>query len=235
MGYSFDSCIRYSEVDQNANLTWLKLLDYFQDCSVFHSESLDLGVSYLADNHAAWVINSWQICVKRMPKLYEDVTVWTWPYELKGFFGFRNFAMDTKDGERLAYANSVWTLIDTETNLPTKLKPEMARYDIDEPLEMEKCARKLKAPDYMEKRDAFCVTQHLLDTNGHVNNGRYVELAMGYLPEDFHIDEIRVEYKMQGRLGDVFVPMVGKDEEKTTIVIADESEKPYAIVQFLGQ
>ena len=52
--YSFDSRIRYSEVDSKGTLNWLALMDYFQDCSVFHSESLHIGVDYLADHHLAF-------------------------------------------------------------------------------------------------------------------------------------------------------------------------------------
>ena len=42
--YEFNSRVRYSEVDSESRLTWLALMDYFQDCSVFHSESVNLGI-----------------------------------------------------------------------------------------------------------------------------------------------------------------------------------------------
>lgn len=234
MSYSFNSKIRYSEVDCYGKLTWIKLLDYFQDASVFQSESLDVGVDYLAEKGVAWVLNSWQICLNRMPKLAEEVCITTMPYELRGFFGKRNFAMDTIEGERLAYANSLWTFFDLKNNRPTKITPEMDRYGLDEPIEMEYCERKLKVPEEMEALDTILVTRQLLDTNGHVNNGRYVELALACLPENFAISEVRAEYKMQGMLGDTFYPWIGKDEEKITVVMADQDQKAYAIVQFLG-
>ena len=47
MKYEFDSRVRYSEVDSRGRLTWPALMDYFQDCSVFQSEMLHLGVDYL--------------------------------------------------------------------------------------------------------------------------------------------------------------------------------------------
>ena len=68
MVYEFDSRVRYSEVDSQGKLTWLALMDYFQDCSVFQSESLGIGVDYLAENHQAWVLTSWQIVLNAMPK-----------------------------------------------------------------------------------------------------------------------------------------------------------------------
>ena len=40
--YTFDSRIRYSEVDAEGHLDINAIIDYMQDCTNFHSE--DLGV-----------------------------------------------------------------------------------------------------------------------------------------------------------------------------------------------
>ena len=64
--YSFDSRIRYSEVDSQGKITLTAILDYFQDCSTFHSEDLDVGLSYLAEKEIAWVLTSWQIEVNKL-------------------------------------------------------------------------------------------------------------------------------------------------------------------------
>lgn len=234
MAFSFESRIRYSEVDQNAKLTWIKLLDYFQDVTSFQSEEIDLGVEFLAKKQIAWVLNSWQICVERMPHLNEEVVITTIPYELKGFFGLRNFVMETKAGERIACANSIWTLIDLKSNRPTKVLPEMEeKYGLGERIEMDYCERKLRIPEELKELDTIPVTHHLIDTNGHVNNGRYVELAMEYLPTDMVIQEVRAEYKMQAKEGDTLYAWINEDASKTTVVLADEEKKPYATVQFL--
>ncbi len=233
--YSFESRIRYSEVDLEGKLTWVKLLDYFQDSSVFQSESLHVGVDLLAKRKRAWVLNAWQICLNRMPRLYEQVRIVTRPYEIKGFFGSRNFILESLDGECLAYANSIWTFIDTERNLPTKVTPEFDVYEFDERIEMNYCARKLQVPEEMTECETIPVTRHLIDTNGHVNNGRYVELAMELLPEDCNVMEVRAEYKKQAREGDTFFPKIAREEDKYTVVMADAKGGIYATMQFLYQ
>ena len=91
--YTFDSRIRYSEVDSEGRLTMSSLINYFQDCSTFHSEDLGLGVEYLKGQHLVWVLCYWQITVNRYPGLGERVTIGTFPYDMKGFLGYRNFAM----------------------------------------------------------------------------------------------------------------------------------------------
>lgn len=234
MKYEFDSRIRYSEVDSEGKLTWLALMDYFQDCSVFQSEHLKIGVDYLAEHHQAWVLTSWQICLNRMPKLTDRVTTQTWAYEMKGFYGYRNFSMNDESGDRLAYANSIWALMDTQTGRPTKVPEEMAAlYGMEPQIPMECDERKIALPKEREAKDAFVVPAYFMDTNHHMNNSHYVEVALSYVPENFVIGQIRVEYRKAALCGDVMIPEVATENDKITVVLADENEKPYAIVEFV--
>ena len=44
--YTFDSRVRYSETDENGNLSLESLIDYMQDCTNFQSEDLGVGLEY---------------------------------------------------------------------------------------------------------------------------------------------------------------------------------------------
>ena len=44
--YSFDSMIRFSEVDHHGTLTLPGIINYFQDCSILHSDSLGVGMEH---------------------------------------------------------------------------------------------------------------------------------------------------------------------------------------------
>lgn len=100
--YTFESRVRYSEVGEDGRMTLQSLLDYFQDCSTFHSEDIGLGVEYFKQIHQVWLLSAWQICVNRYPKVYEQIVIGTVPYEFRGFIGCRNFEMKTAKGEVLA-------------------------------------------------------------------------------------------------------------------------------------
>ena len=63
--YTFDSRIRYSEVDKDAYLTIESLIDYFQDCSTFQTQDGPATMEYLRKKNIAWVLNSWQIIINR--------------------------------------------------------------------------------------------------------------------------------------------------------------------------
>lgn len=41
--YTFQSRVRYSELDPERKLSIASIVDYFQDCSTFHSEQLGGG------------------------------------------------------------------------------------------------------------------------------------------------------------------------------------------------
>ena len=235
--YTFDSRVRYSEVGVDGNLTIESLLDYFQDCSTFHSEDIGLGVDYFNELHMVWMLSSWQICVNRYPHLCERIVIGTAPYEFRGFIGCRNFEMKTKEGEVLAYANSIWTLMDVQKMVPAKPNERMLDgYVLDERYPMEYAPRKIAMPDGGKGMESFTVKQHHLDTNNHVNNGQYVRMAMDCIPKNFCIRQLRVEYKSQAKLGDVVCPVVaaGEDGKLYTVSLNKEDGKPYSIVEMTG-
>ena len=234
--YAFESRIRYSETDSEGYLTLDALLNYFQDCSTFHSEDVGLGIGYMKEIGQVWVLSAWQIVVSRYPKLGERVKIVTLPYELKAFLGYRNFAMLDEHGEYLAKANSLWSLLDVRTGKPVMVNEAMQKgYAMDEKLEMEYAPRKITVPQGGELQEPIVVKKHHLDTNHHVNNGQYVNIAMEYLPDDFVIYQMRAEYKKQAFLDDVLHPYVVQTENGYIICLQDEDGKPYVAVDFQRQ
>ena len=112
--YQFKSRVRYSETGVDARLSLMGIMNYMQDCSTFQSEDCGVGLAYLEEKNRAWLLSSWQIQILRRPALGEEITVCTWPYEIKGIYGLRNFTLMDGTGEYLVKANSCWFLLDTE-------------------------------------------------------------------------------------------------------------------------
>lgn len=233
--YQFSSRVRYSEVNSEKILTLPALLDYLQDCCTFQSEELGVGVDYLADNHAAWVLSSWQIRICRYPEFGEQITVSTWAYDFKGFYGYRSFKVEGEDGELLAYANSLWVFMDTDTMRPMRINQKMIDVYLPQMAEIigtDWGNRKLQVPEGGTAGEPIRVQRCHIDTNHHVNNGKYVQMAEEFLPEDFEVGELRVEYKKAAVLGDVLTPVYCVNENQVTVTLADEAGKTCAIVQF---
>lgn len=51
--YTFEGRIRFSEVDHTKKITLPGIINYFQDCSIFHSEDLGVGIDYCAEHGRA--------------------------------------------------------------------------------------------------------------------------------------------------------------------------------------
>ena len=66
MKYSFAGRIRYSEIDESGRLSLYSLINYFQDCSNFHAEDRNVGLTWTRENHAAWILAGWQIQVRSL-------------------------------------------------------------------------------------------------------------------------------------------------------------------------
>ncbi len=231
--YYFESRVRYSEVDLDKNMTFGALLNYFQDCCSFQSEDLGVGIDFLREMQAAWMLLSWQVVVKRRPVFGEKIRINTWPYDFGGFYGYRNFTMEDEGGEILAYANSVWVFLDLASNRPAKITQKFLDvYHMEPRFEMEYTGRKIKLPKENRKERAFAVHPSQIDTNRHVNNEQYIEMAQIYLPENFCIRQMRADYRKSAVLGDMIYPLIHEEEGRITVTLADEGGKPFAIVEF---
>ena len=232
--FEFDSRIRYSECAQDGKLSLAGLVNYFQDCAVFHSSDVGRGPATWKAEHYAWMLASWQIVVERYPKMNEIVRTRTQAYNFHGFEADRNFLMWDEKGELLAFANSRWIYFDTEAGRPIRIpKLEVGAYGVDPEFEMEKAPRHIKMPsEGITEKQPFKVRATNLDTNGHVNNEQYISMALAYLPAGIKVRELRVEYLSQAYLGDILAPRVYHDTEGY-IVRLELNGKACAVMQFI--
>ena len=236
--YQFKSKVRFSEVNKEKKLKLAALTDYLQDTCTFQSEELGAGMEILRERNEAWILSSWEIVVKKLPKIGEEISVGTFPCSFKGFYGHRNFYVTDAQGEELARANSLWVYINFDTKKPTRIPQEVAsKYDevIEEPLEFDWSDRKIKFEGEGQTENPVTVLEYFIDTNEHMNNGKYIMVAEAYLPEGFETERIRAEYRKAAVLGDVLHPVVYTQENAVTVVLADETDKPYAVIQFVGK
>lgn len=234
--YTFKSRVRYSELNhQTETLDPYSIINYFQDCSTFHSEDLNRGISYLNSKNRIWLLTAWQLELQKPVGLGEDIIIGTWAYDFKGFYGYRNFIMKNEAEETIAIANSIWAYMDTQTGRPVKLSedyPVTSGYGLEPPYPMNYADRKILLPQEYTLYPTFVVSKSNIDSYNHVNNGQYIKMAQEYLPEDFHVRSMRVEYRNQAVLKDKILPMVTMDQNSCTVVLADEAKKPYSIIEF---
>lgn len=232
--FSFCTKVRYSEIGIDGKTTISSIVNYFQDCSTFQSESIGQGISKLLQRKRGWLLTSWQIDIKRQLELGENIRIGTWAHSFKGLYGARNFIIYDEKEEVVAVANTLWALVDTQTGHPTKITTEdSAGYELEEPYDMTYLPRKIKIPNDLKVIDQFVVRKSHLDTNNHVNNGKYIEMAEEYLPESACVKQMRAEYKKSALYQDVIVSKLSIEENRYVIELCDQEDNVYAVIEFM--
>lgn len=230
--YQYNSRIRYSEIGEDGRLTLTSVINYFQDCSTFQSEDCGVGIQYLEEQGKAWMLSSWRILIRRYPEFGERITVGTWPYGNKGIYGYRNFVMEDEAGCRLVEADSTWFLLDLEKGLPCRVtEADVAPYGVPGNwIPMEAAPRKLVLPSACKEGAPITVGPNHIDTNHHVNNAQYVEMAREAAGSRLPVRELRVDYKKAAVLGDVICPRISWDGTAVTVALRNGQEEVCAVV-----
>ena len=142
-------------------------------------------------------------------------------------------AMTDENGNDVAYANSLWVYMDIERGRPARPdESEIAPYGTGEPYEMTYESRKIPLPTESEELESFPVRRYHIDTNEHVNNCQYVQMALESLPKDKEVHQMRVEYKKSAVYGDMIYPRIAAEDDRTVVELCDENAKPYAVIEF---
>lgn len=232
--YEMKHRVRYSEVSPDQHINLKQIINYFQDCSTFQSEHIGMGLDYLESVGYAWLLAAWHIEVTRYPAIGEEIIIATWPYDKKGILAYRNFEIRDLDGNKLAMANSIWFYMNLKTHVPKKIEEEDVKaYGHGEKLPLKEKARKIKIPQLPEEiQEDFQVKKADLDTNGHVNNARYIGMAMEYMDWEKVIISMRADYRKSAVLGDRIYPKVYRGTEFTYVELCDKDYEPYVIIEF---
>ncbi|MDE6023884.1 MAG: acyl-[acyl-carrier-protein] thioesterase [Lachnospiraceae bacterium] len=201
--YIYNKKILYSDIDEKSNMSVEGIMNAMQDCININSESIGKGVDYMKKTKRAWFAIGWNIYIKRYPALFENIVVKTWPYGFSSSMGYRNVVITDSDGEDIVCADSVWSLVDTNSGKPIRIEEcDTKGYDIEERYQMEELSRKIKLPAEFEDMELLPVRKAYIDFNGHMGNAKYIQIANEYVPSDAHVKRIRVEYKSQSRYGE---------------------------------
>ena len=232
-GYEFSFQVRFSDIDGEGNMSLDALINAFQDCSTFHAEALGAGVDTLHRYHRAWVIAHWYVVVDRYPHLFDHLTIGTFPTRIRGPIADRSFYAINEAGEVLARGSSSWIYVDMQTGKPVRPSAEhIALYTLGTPLTMPPEKRKVAVPDALVAVEPCAVLRHHLDSNNHVNNGKYIEIALDILPFDLTPRQVRVDFRQAAHLGDAIYPSYRQQEHTTTVLLADAAQNAYAVVEF---
>lgn len=196
--FSYNTKVGYSRVDANGELPIYEIMNYLQDCTNFHSESLGAGIDFMTSRGKAWIIVAYKIVIESPIKLGQDICVGTSPTDFGSMFATRQFFIRDMDGNDLVKADSLWLILDLESRKPTRITQEDKDfYQYAEVFQDVKASRKIRFQSEPHKVGDFVVKRTYIDNNGHMNNADYLRAAVEYLPNDFRCKELEIVYNKE--------------------------------------
>ena len=212
--FTFQTTVSYSRVDRHGQVPLHEIMNYFQDCTNFHSESLGAGVDFMESVGRAWIIVAYKIKIKKQIKLGQDICVGTAPTKFKGMFASRNFVIRDAQGEELVQADSLWILMDLSNRRPTRITEEDTRmYREEEAFPNLTATRRIRLEGEGKEFPAFQVRKTYIDNNGHMNNADYLRAAAEFLPDDIEWKELDIVYSREAMEGETIVPYLYEETD----------------------
>lgn len=221
--FTYNTKVGYSKVDKNEQVPIYEIMNYLQDCTNFHSESLGMGHKYMEAIGKAWVLVAYKIKINKPIKLGQDICVGTAPTGFDSLYGTRQFFIKDNEGEYLVQADTIWVLIDLDRRRPTRITEEDSKnYEIETLFEGVTSKRKIRFKGEKHKLPAFDVKKTYIDSNGHMNNADYLRVAVEYLPEGFGCKEMDIVYNKEAMEGETIIPYIYEEEDGVGISFEDE-------------
>lgn len=207
------------------------LLNYIQDISAVHAEILKFGRDDLLAGNRFWILSRLLAEFYRLPSWGETITLKTWPRGTEGLYALRDIEITDGEGKIIAAASTSWVIVDIETRRPCRpdAEPGISNREFPKKSALTRNAGKI-APTTMNAIDSSCfiVKPSDLDVNLHVNNVKYIQWVMDYLPIAFlsynRVSSLEVNYLAEGVTGDQVTILKEITEE-------ENNQQRYAVIR----
>lgn len=160
------------------------ILVYLEETSGLHMRSVGRSLDELhIKERKGFILSRIGIVFHKKIEAYSEITVNTFTGASAGFSSPRYFEMFS-NGDKVAEATSIWALVDLESHRPIKVSDFDFGFE-HEARELEGIPTRVSIP----KTTEFAVvgTREIrysdVDYNGHMNNTKYPDMLMDYIPE----------------------------------------------------
>lgn len=181
--YSKEYEINYYDVDYNLKCKLPSIVNFFCDIGNRQSESLGDTIERLTEKNMAWVFYKYDITILDYPKYRDIVTIETFPLAFNKFYAHRGYNVKNQDGKVLAKGIALFFLIDINRRRPMRIPNE--EIELYESQEINGKTIDMDEIEKIERLDCnkiFDIRYSDIDSNGHVNNSKYMEWAIESVP-----------------------------------------------------
>ncbi len=189
------------EANANHLLRPAALLDIMQEAAGRNASELGFGYENMIESNTAWVLSRIKVVFHKYPKWRDEVTLKTWHKGANRIFYLRDFQLEDAVGDVVVSATTSWLIIDLASRRMVRNSTLAENFDNSSlGNAIAEQAEKITLPKGVEPElvHTHNVVWSDIDTNGHVNNVKYVVWALDVLDYDLvsskSIKELLVNY-----------------------------------------
>ncbi|HZW40243.1 MAG TPA: acyl-ACP thioesterase domain-containing protein [Ignavibacteriaceae bacterium] len=199
--------VKASDADFNNRLRLTTFFNFMQDAASVHADKLNVGFADLYKNNLFWVLSWLKLEIYSYPSFDETIHIETWPKGRNRLYALRDFSFSSENGNVICKAASAWLMLNAETKRIADAETHLSNIPF---LEGKYALNTLpgKIISNCEKKPVFKKIMNYsdVDLNKHVNNAKYIELAMDSYSEEhyksFVLKDVEVSFQSELKLGD---------------------------------
>ena len=228
------------ECDRNGYLKIIGIFHLLQDMADSHAEKLNVGYTFYKEHKLAWVGRAYHIKIFSLPKIFDKVSLETWPCGRTALIATREFFIKDETGKVLIAASSQWAMIDTTRMRPIKFDDFNMTYDILQERALDAQFAKIQGLQNVDGEKQIQIREDDIDSNGHVNNCVYPMWAMESFSKDFKenfvLEEMEINFKKPVFIEDNFITAKIQNNSDTEFTVSiGTAEKEAALLKLKFQ
>ena len=179
----------------------------------------------------------WKLKIFKRPRWNTELTIKTWARKFERVSSWRDFEMYDDAGNLIVIGTTQWVLIDAKRQTVSKITEDMAsEYGmVSKSVFEEDLNGKLMLDEIGDKIYEYTATRRDIDSNNHVNNVSYLDIAYDAFPANLSLnfDNLEIYYKKQIKPGEtVFVYYLCKNNVHTVCIKSIDDKNLHAILKF---
>ena len=231
--FSKDWEINFTQCTPNGYLKYTDLCNLLQLTAAAHSELGGISFSDMQEFNQAWVLSRMRVEISKLPKWKDTVTIKTWINTLENSRSVRALEVYV-NGIKVVGSETFWVVINTEKRRPEALALPFEHFEIfPEKKATEKSFSKIQLADDKEDVLHKVVVLSDLDIVNHVNNVKYLEWCLDFVPSELilnqKIDSFEMNFMKELSLKDQVKIHESKIDNNTIFSITKDEKTSFAL------
>lgn len=231
--FSKDWEINFTQCTPNGYLKYTDLCNLLQLTAAAHSELGGISFSDMQEFNQAWVLSRMRVEISKLPKWKDTVTIKTWINTLENSRSIRALEVYI-NGIKVVSSETFWAVINTEKRRPEALALPFEHFEIfPEKKATEKSFSKIQLLENKEEIFDKVVVLSDLDIVNHVNNVKYLEWCLDFVPSELiinqEIDSFEMNFMKELSLHDVVKIHESVIENKTIFSVTKDEKTSFAL------